>query len=174
MLEQLFFFLFAGLAVFSAVMVISLRNTVHCVVSLIICFFQVACLFILLRSPFIAGAQVFVYVGAIMIFFVFAVFLLDIKTSMAKEKFSPFVVLGIPAGLLFLVEAVMLIAKGGFSGKVIQDAGISKMLDMGQSTEALGLVLYTKYLLPFEIISLVLLIGFVGAVVLTVKGKKEN
>ncbi len=174
MIEQLFFFLFAGLAVFSALMVITLRNPVHSVVALIICFFQVACLFILLRSPFLAGAQIFVYVGAIMIFFVFAVFLLDIKSSMAKEKFSPVIVLGVPAGLLFIVEAGMLIAKGGFSGVVSQDKVVSKMLDMGQSTEALGQVLYTKYLLPFEIISVVLLIGFVGAVVLTVKGKKEN
>jgi len=175
MIENLFFFLFAGLAVLSAIMVITLRNPVHSVISLIICFFQVACLFVLLRAPFIAGAQIFVYVGAIMIFFVFAVFLLDIKSSMEKDRYSSWFVLGLPVAFLFIVEIATLIWRGGYAGAVLQkDNQVRAMLSMGQSTEALGKVLYTQYLLPFEIISVVLLIGFVGAVVLTVRGKKEN
>lgn len=174
MVEQLFFFLFAALAVASAVAVISFRNPVHSVISLIICFFQIACLFILLRAPFIAGAQIFVYVGAIMIFFVFAVFLLDIRTSMAKEKFSKWVVLGIPVALFFLIELIALVAGGTFGHPTGKESDISALLDLGKNTEALGRVLFTKYLLPFEIISVVLLIGFVGAVVLTVKPQKED
>ncbi|MDH3973266.1 MAG: NADH-quinone oxidoreductase subunit J [Deltaproteobacteria bacterium] len=174
MVETLFFFLFAALAVVSAVMVISFRNPVHSVISLIICFFQIACLFLLLRAPFIAGAQIFVYVGAIMIFFVFAVFLLDIRTSMAKEKFSKWIVLGVPIALFFLIEIIALIAGGTFGQPSEEVTDISKLFSIGQNTEALGRVLFTKYLLPFEIISVVLLIGFVGAVVLTVKPRKED
>lgn len=174
MVETLFFYLFAALAVVSAVMVITLRNPVHSVVSLIICFFQVACLFVLLGAPFLAGAQLFVYVGAIMIFFVFAVFLLDIRSSMAKERFSRWLAWGIPAGIVIFAELVLLIGKGGFGGSIRANREITDLLNVGKSTEALGQVLYTKYLLPFEIISVVLLIGFVGAVVLTVKGKKEE
>jgi len=174
MVEQLFFFLFAALAVASAVAVISFRNPVHSVISLIICFFQIACLFILLRAPFIAGAQIFVYVGAIMIFFVFAVFLLDIRTSMAKEKFSKWVVIGIPVALFFLIELIALVAGGTFGHPVGETSNITELLDIGQNTVALGTVMFTKYLLPFEIISVVLLVGFIGAVVLTVQPRKED
>ena len=174
MIETLFFFLFATLAVVSALMVVVQRNPVHSVLSLIICFVQVACLFILLRSPFLAGAQLFVYVGAIMIFFVFAVFLLDMKSSINKTRFSGWFVIGVPMALFFVAEMVSLIGLGGFSGAVQGRADVNAMLSMGQSTKALGTVLYTKYLLPFEIISVVLLVGFVGAVVLTVKQKKEE
>lgn len=174
MIETLFFFLFAALAVASAVLVISFRNPVHSVISLIICFFQIACLFLLLRAPFIAGAQVFVYVGAIMIFFVFAVFLLDIRSSMAKEKFSKWVVIGTPIAIFFLIELIALIVGGKFGHPTGKTSAISEMLSLGQNTAALGQVLFTKYLLPFEIISVVLLIGFVGAVVLTVKPRKED
>jgi len=174
MIETIFFFLFAALAISSAIMVITMRNPVHSVVSLIVCFFQIACLFLLLRAPFLAGAQIFVYVGAIMIFFVFAVFLLDIKSSMAKQKFSKWASYGVPVSLLFLVELIMLALKGGF-GKAAGTSGkAGPLLDMAKSTEALGQVLFTKYLLPFEIISVVLLVGFVGAVVLTVKAPKED
>ena len=174
MIETIFFFLFAALAVSSAIMVITMRNPVHSVVSLIVCFFQIACLFILLRAPFLAGAQIFVYVGAIMIFFVFAIFLLDIKSSMAKPKFSKWAPYGIPVGLFFLAEMVLLSLKDGFATKGADIAKASFLLDMGKSTEALGQVLFTKYLLPFEIISVVLLVGFIGAVVLTVKPPKED
>ena len=174
MIETIFFFLFAALAVSAAIMVITMRNPVHSVVSLIVCFFQIACLFILLRAPFLAGAQIFVYVGAIMIFFVFAVFLLDIKSSMAKQKFSKWTPYGIPVGLLFLVELIMLAIKGDFAKGVGSSSGAEAFLDVSRSTQALGEVLFTKYLLPFEIISVVLLVGFIGAVVLTVKAPKED
>lgn len=174
MVETLFFFLFAALAVLSAIMVISFRNPVHSVISLIICFFQIACLFLLLRAPFIAGAQVFVYVGAIMIFFVFAVFLLDIRSSMAKEKFSKWIFIGVPVALFFLFEVFALISGGTFGRPSGDGSDISTLLSLGKNTEALGRILFTKYLLPFEIISVVLLIGFVGAVVLTVKPRKED
>ena len=173
-MELFFFFLFSLIAVVSALMVITFRNPVHSVVALIVCFFQVACLFVLLRSPFLAGAQLFVYVGAIMIFFVFAVFLLDIRSSMAKPRFTSGLLTGLPAALIMLFEVLLLIASGSFGKPIRHDTSILSLLSMGKSTEAVGALLYTKYLLPFEIISVVLLVGFIGAVVLTVKGRKEE
>ena len=172
-MELLFFFLFASVAVVSAVLVVTMRNPVHCVVALIFCFFQIACLFVLLRSPFLAGAQLFIYVGAIMVFFVFAVFLLDIKRSMVKERFSKVSFLGIPVVLFMLLEILILIGNGSFGSKTTPDESLVLLMNTGKSTEALGQVLFTKYLLPFEIISVILLVGFIGAVVLTVKKKEE-
>lgn len=171
-MEYLFFTLFSAIALISALLVITFRNPVHSVVALIVCFFQVACLFVLLRSPFLAGAQIFIYVGAIMVFFVFAVFLMDFKSSMAKERFGKITVYALPVGVLMFLEVLMLIVKGPFAKMGAQPADVQKMLDLGQSTKAIGMVMFTKYLLPFEIISVVLLVGFIGAVVLTVKEKK--
>jgi len=171
-MEYLFFTFFSAIAVISALLVITFRNPVHSVVSLIVCFFQVACLFVLLRSPFLAGAQIFVYVGAIMIFFVFAVFLLDFRSSMAKGRFGKLTTYALPVGVLMFLEVLMLVVKGPFAKMLAQPADIQKMMDLGQSTKAIGTVMFTKYLLPFEIISVVLLVGFVGAVVLTVKERK--
>jgi len=172
--ELLFFFLFAVLAVASAIMVVTFRDPVHSVVALMVCFFQVACLFVLLRSPFLAGAQLFVYVGAIMVFFVFAVFLLDIRRSMEKPRFTRWAAGAVSLGVLMVAEVLLLVLKGSFGKAPAQDEAVSSMLSMGQSAEALGAVLYTKFLYPFEIISVVLLVAFIGAVVLTVKQIKES
>jgi NADH-quinone oxidoreductase subunit J len=173
-MELLFFYIFSTLSVLTALMVIIFKNPVHSVVAMITCFFQIAGIFVLLRSPFLAGAQLFVYVGAIMIFFVFAVFLLDFRKSMAKTRFGKWAGPGLVAAVLIFIEVVALISKGSFAGMAGQDANISSLLSMGQSTKAIGTVMFTKYLLPFEIISVVLLVGFVGAVVLTVQERKED
>lgn len=173
-MELLFFLFFATLAVISAILVITLRNPLHSVISLIVCFGQVACLFVLLKSPFLAGAQMFVYVGAIMIFFVFAVFLLDIKSAMASAKFGRWAVYGIPLALVLFIELAVLVGRGRFGQPGDQEAITGSLLSLGKSTEAIGVALFTKYLLPFEIISILLLVAFVGAVVLMVKQKKER
>jgi len=173
-MELLFFYIFSAIAVLSALMVITFRNPVHSVVAMITCFFQIACIFVLLRSPFLAGAQLFVYVGAIMIFFVFAVFLLDFRSSMAKPRFGRWAGPGLVAAVLMFIEVVALITKVSSVGIARQDAAILSLLSMGQSTKAIGTVMFTKYLLPFEIISVVLLVGFVGAVVLTVQERKGD
>ncbi|MBE9504236.1 MAG: NADH-quinone oxidoreductase subunit J [Proteobacteria bacterium] len=173
-MELLFFFLFATVAVLAAVMVVTVRNPVHSVLALILCFFQVACLFVLLRSPFLGIAQLFIYVGAIMIFFLFAVFLLDIKRTIHQERYSRWASFALPAGIIMLVEIVLLLGRGKFGAPVQEQEAVASLLNLGKSTEAIGAVLFTKYLYPFEIISVVLLVAFVGAVVLTVKSKQED
>ncbi len=173
-METFFFFLFAVVAVISAALVITLRNPVHSVVSLVVCFFQVACLFVMLKSPFLAGAQLFVYVGAIMVFFVFAVFLLNLKGEMAKDKFSRWSMYGIPLGIILFIEIIVLVSRGRFGHPSGRNAEVESLLNLGKSTEAVGVALFTEYLLPFEVISILLLVAFVGAVILMVKEKKEK
>lgn len=173
-MEMLFFLVFATVAVISAVLVITLRNPVHSVVFLVVCLFQIACLFVMLKAPFLAGAQLFIYVGAIMVFFVFAVFMLDLKSIIGKERFSKWSWYGIPLAIILFIEMIILIYRGRFGQPTGYDAMVESLLNLGKSTEAVGLELFTKYLLPFEIISILLLVAFVGAVVLMVKEKKEK
>src|SRR3990170_6710203 len=94
-MEKLFFLMFAIIAIISAIGVVSLRNPVHSAISLIVCFFQVAAIFILLRSPFLAVVQIFIYVGAVMVLFLFVIMMLDIRKAII-ERF-------VPGGLLWIV-----------------------------------------------------------------------
>lgn len=163
-MEQVFFILFAILAVVSAVAVVSLKNPVHSAVSLMVCFVQVAAIFILLRSPFLAAAQVFLYVGAVMVLFLFVIMMLDIR----KASISRFM----PGGLFWIIVLLAVLAYEIFAmilkSRIAAQSISSARLD--GSVMEIGRALFTKYLLPFEIVSVILLVAMVGAIVM---GKKE-
>lgn len=165
MAEMVFFFIFAIIAVGSAVGVVTLRNPVHSVMSLMVCFMQMAALFVLLRSPFLAAVQVFVYVGAVLVLFLFVIMMLDIRqASMAR-----FVAGGrywIIAILVVLIAEMILIV----SGSKFNNMAVATGSRLDGSVKEIGTALFTKYLLPFEVISLILLVALLGAIVL---GKKE-
>ncbi len=159
-MEQLFFCIFAGAAVGSALAVVTLRNPVHSALCLMICFFQIAGLFILLRSPFLAVAQVFIYVGAVMVLFLFVVLLLDVrKVTMeavpVRNRGVALAVIGVVT-----VELLVLILGSGFPSAHMGSAGMVTI-------EAIGRSLFTTYLFPFEVVSVVLLVAMVGAIVMT-------
>lgn len=169
-MEQIFFYIFAIVAVASAIAVISVRNPVHSAVYLIVCFLQVAAIFILLRSPFLAAVQVFIYVGAVMVLFLFAVMVLDIgKESFGEHMHSQ----AIPAGIVVLgLLAVVgwLITKGRITvplGKYTEEV-------LTKNTEVVGKSLYTQYIFPFEVVSLLLLVALVGAIVLVMKERGKG
>jgi len=169
-MEQIFFYIFAIVAVASAIAVISVRNPVHSAMYLIVCFLQVAAIFILLRSPFLAAVQVFIYVGAVMVLFLFAVMVLDIgKESFGEHMHSQ----AIPAGIVVLgLLAVVgwLITKGRITvplGKYTEEV-------LTKNTEVVGKSLYTQFIFPFEVVSLLLLIALVGAIVLVMKEKGKG
>ena len=169
-MEQIFFYIFAIVAVASAIAVISVRNPVHSAVYLIVCFLQVAAIFILLRSPFLAAVQVFIYVGAVMVLFLFAVMVLDIgKESFGEHMHSQ----AIPAGIVVLgLLAVVgwLISKGRITvplGKYTEEV-------LTKNTEVVGKSLYTQYIFPFEVVSLLLLVALVGAIVLVMKERGKG
>lgn len=163
-MEKLFFLIFAIIAIISAIAVISFRNPVHSAISLMVCFLQVAAIFILLRSPFLAVAQVFLYVGAVMVLFLFVIMMLDIRKA-AIGRFVPGGLFWIIALLIALAyEMFAVISKSSFQARSIA----APRLD-GTVAE-IGKALFREYLLPFEVVSVILLVALVGAIVM---GKKE-
>lgn len=163
--ETLFFFVFAILAVASAVAVVSFKNPVHSVMSLMVCFLQMAALFVLLRSPFLAVVQVFVYVGAILVLFLFVIMMLDIRKVSMERIISggQFWVIVLLAVLIF--EMILIITKS----KLISLPIVSEVRLSG-SVKEIGEALFTKYIFPFEVVSVILLVALLGAIVM---GKKE-
>ncbi|MBI5682947.1 MAG: NADH-quinone oxidoreductase subunit J [Deltaproteobacteria bacterium] len=165
-MEQTFFIIFAVLAVASAIAVISLRNPVHSAVFLMVCFIQVAAIFVLLRSPFLAVVQIFVYVGAVMVLFLFVVMMLDIrKATIERFVYGKGKFLAVIAAVVLLYEINKVFRRSSLANQVI-----SSERHLDGSVAEIGTVLFTDYILPFEVISIVLLVALVGAIVL---GKKE-
>jgi NADH-quinone oxidoreductase subunit J len=169
MFEQLFFYIFAVIAVVSAIAVISTRNPVHSALYLIICLLQVAALYILLRAPFLAAVQVFIYVGAVMVLFLFAVMVLDMGKIRVTRYIHEQSILAIPVVVIVFFMIGYLILKG----ELIAPLGIYTEAVLADNTEVIGKLLYTKFIFPFEVVSILLLVALVGAIVL-VKGEKEE
>jgi NADH-quinone oxidoreductase subunit J len=168
MITALVFYMFAALAVASGVMVISARNPVHSVLFLILCFFNAAGLFLLLGAEFLAMVLVVVYVGAVAVLFLFVVMMLDISTLELREGFLQYLPTGGLIGLILLVELLVLFGGWAFAPDVealIQSPApaIAQMAN----TEALGQLLYTKYVYLFEASGLLLLLAMVGSILLT-------
>ena len=165
MAQMVFFFIFAVIAIVSAVGVVTLRNPVHSVLSLMVCFLQMAELFVLLRSPFLAAVQIFVYVGAVLVLFLFVIMMLDIRQA-SMTRFASGGHSWIIALLVILIaEMILILSRGRFA-----DMAVSTTSRLDGSVKEMGMALFTKYLLPFEIISMILLVALLGAIVL---GKKE-
>ena len=168
-MEQFFFYVFAGIGIASAVGVITAKNPVHSAVFLITCLLQVAALYILLRAPFLAAVQVFIYVGAVMVLFLFVVMMLDIGKERLKEHLHGQRAVAIPVLILLFGLAGYLLFKAKLSAPV----GNYSETTLMRHTEVLGKLLYTKYIFPFEVLSVLLLVALIGAIVLVMK-KKES
>jgi NADH-quinone oxidoreductase subunit J len=167
-----FFYVFAAVAVASAVMVITSRNPVHSVLYLILCFFNGAGLFILLGAEFLAMILVVVYVGAVMVLFLFVVMMLDIDFAQLRQGMLNYLPVGATVGLILLVELLLALGTWAISpeaGRVIAAPAPSSLTN----TEALGQILYTKYVYYFQAAGLILLVAMIGAIVLTLR-HKEN
>jgi NADH-quinone oxidoreductase subunit J len=158
------FYLFATLVIASAVAVIFARNPVHSVLWLILAFFNAAGLMLLLGAEFIAMLVVIVYVGAVAVLFLFVVMMLDVDFSSLRSGFTRNLPFGIIIALVLLAEIVIAISawKAGpaISGRAIPQASQPNIVALGQ-------LLYSRYLLPFELAGLILLVAMIGAIVLT-------
>jgi NADH-quinone oxidoreductase subunit J len=166
-MEQVFFYIFAVMAIVSAIAVISVRNPVHSALFLIVCFFQVAAIFVLLRAPFLAAMQVFIYAGAVMVLFLFAVLVLDVGKERLKEHIHS-------QGYWAVIIVLVLVAMMGYlavSGTVVAPSGGYDEAALARNTEVIGRELFTRYIFPFEVVSVVLLVAFVGAIALVMKEK---
>jgi|SRR3954467_15359798 len=169
-LPALFFYLFAGVCVASAVMVIVSRNPVHSVLYLILAFVNASGLFVLLGAEFLAMILIVVYVGAVAVLFLFVIMMLDVDFSELREGFLEYMPIGLVIGGVFLFELLLTV---GFwvinpaTSKAITSAIPSNV----SNTEALGLVLYTTYIHYFQLAGMVLLVAMIGAIVLTLRHK---
>ena len=166
----LFFYLFAGVCVASAIMVVTSRNPVHSVLFLILAFVNAAGLFMLLGAEFLAMILIVVYVGAVAVLFLFVIMMLDVDFAELRQGFIEYLPVGLLIGAVFLAE-LLLVAGGWIMNPAISKAITSPIPGGVTNTEALGLVLYTRYLHYFQLAGLVLLVAMIGAIVLTLRHK---
>lgn len=170
MVQAFAFYLFAGILLFSALMVITARNPVHSVLFLILGFFNCAGLFVLLGAEFIAMILVIVYVGAVAVLFLFVVMMLDINFSDLRKGAMHYVPFGMIIGGILLFEFVAIYSFWQFAPDAQQSTALPieafEKADV-PNAQALGMVLYTEYALAFQVSGLILLVAMIGAIVLT-------
>lgn len=170
--EKFLFYVFAAMLIFSAVMVISRRNPVHSVLFLVLAFFNASALWMLAEAEFLAIALVLVYVGAVMVLFLFVVMMLDIDLSEMRAGFMKYLPLGLGISAIMVVELLMVVGPANF-GLDKYAAPAAKAADFS-NTEALGTLLYTEYLYPFEIAAVILLVAIIAAISLTLRKRPET
>jgi len=165
-METLFFLIITLVAIVSAILVITCKNPINSALSLVMTFFCLATYYVMLDAPFMAAVQVMVYAGAIMVLIVFTIMLLNIRVD-ATKRHSHKVVLGSIVGFFTLINTAFMVIKsrvampnGPLTGEMIRQQG---------HTELIGREMFTNFLLPFEITSILLLVAIVGAVILAKK-----
>jgi NADH-quinone oxidoreductase subunit J len=164
---QIIFYSFAAVLVLAAMAVITVRNPVHAALFLVLCFFSSAALWLLLEAEFLAVALVLVYVGAVMVLFLFVVMMLDINIARLRAGFAGFLPVGIIVAVVMAVEIGLVVGARNF--------GLDKFAEPVRhgadysNTRELGRVLYTDYMYPFEIAAVVLLVAIIAAIALTMR-----
>ncbi len=167
MIEQVVFYFFAAVLVTASLLVITVRNPVHAALFLVLAFFSSAAVWMLLHAEFLAIALVLVYVGAVMVLFLFVVMMLDINLAPLREGFARYLPLGLGIAILMVAAMSMVIRSGQFGAEnVVAEAAAG-----ASNTRELGMALFTDFLYPFEIAGAVLLVAIVAAISLTMRKK---
>lgn len=167
--SDIVFYVLAAILLVAAIRVITTRNPVHAALFLVLAFFTAAGIWLLLEAEFLAIALVLVYVGAVMVLFLFVVMMLDINIDKLREGFWEYLPMAGFIGVLMAVEMALVLG-GKYFG---ESNAIAKPADYSNTAE-LGRVLYTDYLLPFELASVVLLVAIVAAITLTLRDRKDS
>jgi NADH-quinone oxidoreductase subunit J len=172
LLHAIFFYLFAGVTVASAVMVIAARNPVHSVLFLILAFVNAAGLFVLMGAEFLAWILIIVYVGAVALLFLSVVMMLDVDFTALRRGVLSYLPVGVLIGAVLLVE-LLIIVGAWVVGPDVAKAITAPIPPSAQvsNTQALGLVLYTNYIYFFQTAGIILLVAMIGAIVLTLHHK---
>jgi len=165
--ELFIFYVFAAVILFSAVGVVTARNPVYAALFLILAFFTSAATWVLLEAEFLGVVLVLVYVGAVMVLFLFVIMMLDINIDILKEGFTRYMPLGILVAVAVAAEMILVMKSKTF------DRPIPEAAPLGSSnTEALGEILYTEYVYPFEIAAVILVVAIIAAIALTLRRRK--
>ena len=170
---DLVFLFFAGMLVLSGLGVIGSRNPVHSALFLVLSFFSCSALWLILQAEFLAIALVLVYVGAVMVLFLFVVMMLDINLAQMRQGFVRYLPIGALIALVMVAQMVWIVGPSGpdvFSGEQLNQA-VQQDADYSNTRE-LGKVLYTDYVFPFEVASVILLVAIVAAIALTMRRRE--
>ena len=167
------FYVFSAVLLFAASRVISVKNPVHAALFLVLAFFSASALWMLLKAEFLAIALVLVYVGAVMVLFLFVVMMLDINVEELRKQFRSYLPVGLLVGAAVLVEMVLLLGLS-FGKKVGATGGTNAVVIDGSNTKALGIELFTKYIYAVEIAGVLLLVAIVAAIALTLRDRRET
>ena len=164
------FYIFSSVILLSSLMVISTKNPVHSVLFLILTFFNAAGIFVILHAEFLAMILIIVYVGAVAVLFLFVVMMLDFKLSIDKENILQYTPIGLFIGLVFISELIIVLINTKLDLTNIQILANPILNYEGlTNTEALGSVLYTDYILYFQLSGVILLVAMIGSIVLTLR-----
>ena len=170
--ETSVFYFFSAILVVAALRVITARNPVHSALFLVLAFFTAAALWLLLEAEFLAIVLVLVYVGAVMVLFLFVIMMLDINLERLREGYWDYLLPALVVAGVMVIEMVLILGRGYFNLAALPkplaaQAGYS-------NTKALGLILYTEYVYPFEIAAVILLVAIVAAIALTLRTRKKD
>lgn len=170
--EIVVFYVFAAILVFAAARVITVRNPVFAAMFLVLAFFTCAGIWLLLEAEFLAITLVLVYVGAVMVLFLFVVMMLDINVEPLREGFVRYLPAGLLVGVIMLAEMVILITQRYFKSENYPPP--ERAAADYSNTEELGKLLYSEYLFQFEIAAIILLVAIVAAIALTMRRRPET
>ncbi len=171
-IEKIVFYAFSTILIVAALSVITRRDSVKAVLSLVLCFFAAAAIWVLLEAEFLAVSLVLVYVGAVMVLFLFVVMMLDVDFAAIKQGFIRYMPVGILAAVAFFAGLYLLINSGIFDS---QNMPMPAPHDTDYSNiEALGMLLYTHYFYPFELAAVILLVAIIAAISLTYRGSRSR
>ena len=162
------FYAFAAILIFAALRVVTTRNPVHAALWLVLCFFTASGLWLLLKAEFLAIALVLVYVGAVMVLFLFVVMMLDVNFDNLRSNFRSYIPVGATVGALVLLEMALVVVGSSVAGDVAPPTS------EGSNTKALGRLIYVDYVYPFEIAAVVLLVAIIAAIALTHRTRRES
>ena len=163
------FYVFSAVLLFAAFRVITVRNTVHAALYLVLAFFSAACVWMLLHAEFLAIALVLVYVGAVMVLFLFVVMMLDINSDAFREGFWKHFPLAALVGVLIALEMALVLTRGFDITEATPLAAASAQVG---NTKLLGIQIYTDYIYPVQIAAVLLLVAIIAAIALTLRGRK--
>ena len=171
-LEEIIFYVFAAILIGSATLVVTLRNPVFCALALVLAFFTSAGIWILLEAEFLALTLILVYVGAVMVLFLFVVMMLDINLTVLREGFTRYLPLGLVVAIILVAELALIVGPEQF-GLEAMPAPVPHA-EGYSNTKEIGSVLYTVYLYPFEIAAVILVVAIVAAISLTLRRRPST